>query len=44
MATPVIPRDDNELAEMLGDTAKLKEIAASKDSLKDFISACARRA
>lgn len=44
MTTPVIPRNDDELAEMLGDTANLKKIAASKDSLKEFISAYAKKA
>jgi HK97 family phage major capsid protein len=44
VTTPVIPRNDDELAEMLGDTANLKKIAASKDSLKEFISAYARKA
>ncbi len=44
MATPVIPRNDSELAETLSDTAKVKEIVASSGSLKDFISAYARQA
>lgn len=44
MTNPVIPRDDTELAEMLEDTSKLQEIAASKQSLKEFISAYAKRA
>jgi HK97 family phage major capsid protein len=44
VTTPVIPRNDDELAEMLGDTTSLKKIAASKESLKEFISAYARKA
>lgn len=44
MTTPVIPRNDDELAEMLGDVSNLKKIAASKDSLKEFISAYAKKA
>ncbi|RLV66347.1 phage major capsid protein, HK97 family [Streptomyces sp. CBMAI 2042] len=39
MTTPTIPRTSNELAEMLADPAKLKEVMASKDSLTDFITA-----
>ncbi|MFE1205647.1 phage major capsid protein [Streptomyces sp. NPDC058762] len=39
MATPTIPRNADELAEMLADNDKVSEIAASRDSLKDFITA-----
>jgi hypothetical protein len=31
VATPTIPRDADELAEALGDTATLKNIAKDKD-------------
>ena len=37
MATPTIPRDADELAEALGDTATLKAIAKDKDTLESFI-------
>ncbi|MFD3917126.1 phage major capsid protein [Streptomyces sp. NPDC058603] len=39
MTTPTIPRTSNELAEMLADPAKLKEVMASKDTLTEFITA-----
>lgn len=42
--TTAIPRNDTELAEMLDDSAQLKNIMASKDSLKEFISSYARKA
>ncbi len=42
--TTAIPRNDNELAEMLDDSAQLKNIMASKESLKDFIAKYARKA
>jgi HK97 family phage major capsid protein len=44
VTTPVIPRNDVELSEMLGDTSKLKEIVASTDTLKDFITGYAHKA
>ncbi|BBC35282.1 hypothetical protein SGFS_065760 [Streptomyces graminofaciens] len=37
MATPTIPRDADELAEALGDTATLKNIVKDKDTLESFI-------
>jgi HK97 family phage major capsid protein len=37
VATPTIPRNADELAEALGDTASLKEIVKSPETLKDFI-------
>ncbi len=37
MATPTIPRDADELADALGDTATLKDIVKSPETLKDFI-------
>ncbi|CAM5622360.1 phage major capsid protein [Streptomyces aurantiogriseus] len=37
MATPTIPRDADELAEALGDTATLKHIVKDKDTLESFI-------
>lgn len=37
MTTCAIPRDADELAEALGDTATLKNIVKSPDALKDFI-------
>lgn len=37
MTTPTIPRTSDELAEMLADPAKLKEVMASKESLTEFI-------
>ncbi|MEV3857732.1 phage major capsid protein [Streptomyces sp. NPDC050095] len=41
MATPTItvPRNADELAEMLADPARTKELLASRDSLKEFITA-----
>ncbi|MEU3161790.1 phage major capsid protein [Streptomyces griseoincarnatus] len=44
MATPTIPRNADELAEMLADPAKAKDIVASPDDLKNFITAYANRA
>lgn len=44
MTTPVIPRNDTELEEMLGDDAKLAAICASRTSLKDFIADYRRKA
>lgn len=44
MTTPVIPRNDSELAEMLDDASRLKEIVASRKSLKDFITSYAHKA
>jgi HK97 family phage major capsid protein len=41
MATPVIPRNDNELEEMFNDKATLTEVAASRTSLLDFVKAYA---
>ena len=43
MATPTIPRNADELAEMLADDTKVAEIAASRDSLKEFIAAYGER-
>lgn len=37
MATPTIPRDADELTDALGDTATLKNIVKSPDTLRDFI-------
>ncbi|MFJ9037472.1 phage major capsid protein [Streptomyces sp. NPDC102406] len=37
--TMTIPRNANELAEMLADGGKLKEVMASRDSLTEFITA-----
>ncbi|KUF18459.1 MULTISPECIES: phage major capsid protein [Streptomyces] len=37
MATPTIPRDASELEDALGDTATLKDIVKSPETLKDFI-------
>ncbi|MFH9610428.1 phage major capsid protein [Streptomyces sp. NPDC017448] len=37
--TMTIPRTSNELAEMLGDPAKLQEVMASKETLTEFITA-----
>jgi HK97 family phage major capsid protein len=42
VATPTIPRDADELAEALGDTATLKAIAKDKDSLQEFITGYAK--
>ncbi|MFD8075815.1 phage major capsid protein [Streptomyces sp. NPDC059718] len=42
MATPTIPRDADELAEALGDTATLRHIVKDKDTLKDFITGYAQ--
>lgn len=42
--TTAIPRNDSELAEMLDDSAQLKNIMESKDSLKNFIRQYAARA
>lgn len=44
MTTPVIPRNDVELEEMLGDDASLQKICASRKSLQEFISAYRRKA
>ncbi|WP_406324472.1 phage major capsid protein [Streptomyces niveus] len=43
MTTPTIPRTSGELAEMLADPAKLKEVMASKDTLQEFITAYGER-
>ncbi|MFE2073719.1 phage major capsid protein [Streptomyces misionensis] len=45
MATPTrtVPRNADELAEMLNDPAKVREIAASRDSLTEFITAYGER-
>ncbi|CAM5264972.1 Phage major capsid protein OS=Streptomyces fumanus OX=67302 GN=GCM10018772_05230 PE=4 SV=1 [Streptomyces fumanus] len=37
--TPTIPRNADELAEMLADGAKLREVMASRESLTEFITA-----
>ena len=37
MATPVIPRNDNELEEMFNDEKVLKEVFASRDTTKQFV-------
>lgn len=44
MATPTIPRNADELAEMLADPTKAKDVVASPESLKDFITAYANKA
>ena len=46
MATPTmtVPRNSNELAEMLADSAKRKEIFASADSTQKFMDAYAEKA
>ncbi|WP_370665411.1 phage major capsid protein [Streptomyces sp. IBSBF 2507] len=41
MATPTIPRNADELAEMLADPAKAKDVVASPEDLKNFITAYA---
>ncbi|GGQ83789.1 phage major capsid protein [Streptomyces flaveolus] len=43
MATPTIPRNADELAEMLADPAKAKDVVASPDDLKNFITAYAEK-
>ncbi|MFE2382201.1 phage major capsid protein [Streptomyces misionensis] len=45
MATPTntVPRNSDELAEMLSDPAKVREIAASRESLTEFITAYGER-
>lgn len=42
MATPTIPRDADELADALGDTATLKDIVKDKDTLAEFITGYAK--
>ncbi|WP_181787217.1 phage major capsid protein [Streptomyces phytophilus] len=37
MATPTIPRDADQLADALGDTATLKDIVKTPETLRDFI-------
>ncbi|MFJ6066574.1 phage major capsid protein [Streptomyces tendae] len=41
MATPTIPRNADELAEMLADPDKAKDVVASPEDLKNFITAYA---
>jgi len=43
VTTLIAPRNSDELAEMLADPAKLKDIMESKDSLKEFITAYGER-
>lgn len=43
MTTPVVPRNDAELEEMFNDQAKLKEVAASRTSLLDFVKSYANQ-
>ena len=43
MATPTIPRNADELAEMLADPAKAKDVVSSPEDLKNFITAYAER-
>ncbi|MFG3510243.1 phage major capsid protein [Streptomyces sp. NPDC047821] len=43
MATPTVPRNSDELAEMLADPAASKQILESQDSLKTFIDSYAQR-
>ncbi|MFJ8146562.1 phage major capsid protein [Streptomyces sp. NPDC096048] len=43
MATPTIPRNADELAEMLADPAKAKDVVGSPDDLKNFITAYAEK-
>lgn len=44
MPTPVIPRNDAELEEMFSDKAKLQEVAASRQSLLEFVKAYSAKA
>jgi HK97 family phage major capsid protein len=44
VATPTNPRNADELAEMLADPTKAKDVVASPESLKDFITAYANKA
>lgn len=43
MATPTVPRNSQELAEMLADPAKLKDVMASKETLAEFIDGYAQK-
>ncbi|WP_333743828.1 phage major capsid protein [Streptomyces ardesiacus] len=43
MATPTIPRNADELAEMLADPAKAKDVVATPDDLTNFITAYAEK-
>ncbi|CAM5250736.1 hypothetical protein SGLAM104S_01626 [Streptomyces glaucescens] len=43
MATPTIPRNADELAEMLADPKRIKDVVASADDLKNFITAYSER-
>ena len=43
MATPTVPRNSDELAEMLADPAASKQILESQDSLKNFIETYAQK-
>lgn len=43
MATPTIPRNADELAEMLADPAKAKDVVGSPEDLKNFITAYAQK-
>lgn len=43
MATPTVPRNSAELAEMLADPAKAKDILANADSLTSFIDSYAQK-
>lgn len=44
MATPTIPRNADELAEMLADPKQVKDVVSSPEDLKNFITAYANRA
>ncbi|MEV6181345.1 phage major capsid protein [Streptomyces sp. NPDC052015] len=43
MATPTIPRNADELAEMLADPTRAKDVVGSPEDLKNFITAYAQR-
>jgi HK97 family phage major capsid protein len=43
VATPTVPRNSQELAEMLADPAKLKDVMASKETLAEFIDGYAQK-
>lgn len=43
MITPTVPRNDAELEEMFNDQTKLKEVAASRTSLLDFVKSYANQ-
>ncbi|WP_405611345.1 phage major capsid protein [Streptomyces sp. NBC_01511] len=43
MATPVIPKNADELAEMVGDPARMKDVLADGESLTNWVSAYAKQ-